>query len=51
MADQKQQGETAPVQVTADEFLKNVKPWPEMVRELQDAFPGLTEEEIENLVP
>lgn len=51
MADQKQQDETVPVQVTAQEFLKNIKPWPEMVKELQDAFPRLTQEQIDDLVP
>lgn len=51
MADRKQQDEAAPVHVTAQEFLKNVKPWPEMVKELQDAFPGLMQEQIDDLVP
>lgn len=37
--------------VTAQEFLKNVKPWEEKLAELRAAFPGLTDEQIEALIP
>ncbi|WP_168174984.1 hypothetical protein [Polaromonas sp. C04] len=37
--------------VTAQEFLKNVKPWEETLAELRAEFPGLTDEQIEALIP
>ncbi|MDR3454691.1 MAG: hypothetical protein P4L96_18155 [Rhodoferax sp.] len=44
-----QQGKPAPV--TAQEFLKNVKPWEERLAELRAEFPGPTDEQLEGLVP
>lgn len=37
--------------ITAEEFLKNVPTWEEQLAELRAAFPGLTDEQIEALIP
>lgn len=38
-------------EITAEEFLKNVPTWEEQLAELRVAFPGLTDEQIEALIP
>lgn len=38
-------------EVQAAEFLKNVPTWEEQLVELRAAFPGLTDEQIEALIP